>query len=330
MRRPTRPSIAPKQNPTWQRRSTPSCPESWPRRPSGSAARLCIIRPTMCSTARARAPGESDPTNPLYVYGRSKLAGEVAIQASGVAHVILRISWIYAAHGHNFVRTMLKLAADRTELKVVADQYAHQRRQRWLPQRRREILSRADGPPAELLRERGGTFHLPCAGETSWHGFAEEIFRQARGHGLPLAVEHRAAHHNGRLSHARPPAAQLAPRRHARLRTIRPAAARLARRTRGRVPRHRGGAAQAADSRAVTELTPVSILAASQCDKAAAAEHLESSRLSRSRKPADMGRLCFSSQRSTVIPIEMRGLRTSPELYYRATAAASLVACSMR
>jgi dTDP-4-dehydrorhamnose reductase len=132
---------------------------------------------------------EDDVTNPLNAYGRTKLAGEEAIRAAGVAHVILRISWIYAAHGHNFVRTMLKLASERTELRVVADQVGGPTPAAAVATTTAEILRLAGDSPAEFLREHGGTFHLPVAGETSWHGFAEEIFRLAGAAGLSLRVE---------------------------------------------------------------------------------------------------------------------------------------------
>jgi dTDP-4-dehydrorhamnose reductase len=132
---------------------------------------------------------EDDATNPLNVYGRTKLAGEMAIRAAGAAHIILRISWIYAAHGHNFVRTMLKLASERMELRVVADQVGGPTPAAVVAAATAEILRLAGGSPDEFFRERGGTFHLPVAGETSWHGFAEEIFRLARAAGLSLRVE---------------------------------------------------------------------------------------------------------------------------------------------
>ncbi len=133
---------------------------------------------------------ETDATNPLNAYGRTKLAGEEAIRASSAAQLILRISWIYAAHGHNFVRTMLKLGSERTELRVVADQIGAPTPAAQVAAATTEILELAAAAPAEFLRERGGTFHLPCAGETNWHGFAEEIFRLGHAAGLPLRVEH--------------------------------------------------------------------------------------------------------------------------------------------
>lgn len=119
---------------------------------------------------------EDDPTAPLGVYGASKLAGEDAIRAAGGQHLILRTAWVYGQHGHNFMKTMLRLAADRDELRVVADQ-------RGTP----TPASLIADVTAELLRLRdapSGTFHLTPRGETTWHGFAEAIFEAAVARGL--------------------------------------------------------------------------------------------------------------------------------------------------
>ncbi|HEY1599119.1 MAG TPA: dTDP-4-dehydrorhamnose reductase [Pirellulales bacterium] len=137
---------------------------------------------------------ENDTPHPLGAYGRTKLAGEAAVRAAGAAHVILRVSWIYAAHGQNFVKTMLKLAADRTELRVVADQCGAPTPASLVASATAHILKQSAlqhgaGSPADAFRERGGTYHVPCAGETNWHEFAEEIFRQARIHNVPLKIE---------------------------------------------------------------------------------------------------------------------------------------------
>lgn len=119
---------------------------------------------------------EDDPTAPLGVYGASKLAGEHAIQASGCAHLILRAAWVYGMHGHNFLKTMLRLAAERDELRVVADQIGSPT-PAWLI---------AD-VTAHLVRIGGtdlGIRHLTAAGQTSWHGFASAIVASARACGL--------------------------------------------------------------------------------------------------------------------------------------------------
>lgn len=122
----------------------------------------------------------SDPTAPLGAYGRSKLAGEVAVRASGARHVILRTSWVFSAHGANFVKTMLRLGADRPALRVVADQIGGP-----TPA---DAIAAACLTLAGALREgaAGGTHHFAGAPETSWAGFARETFALA---GLPVTVE---------------------------------------------------------------------------------------------------------------------------------------------
>lgn len=123
---------------------------------------------------------EDDPTSPLGVYGESKRAGELAIQASGARHMIFRTAWVYASHGKNFMRTMLRLAAERDELRVVADQIGTPT-PAWLI---------ADVTAAILARpyDHNGIWHLTASGETSWHGFAEAIVAAARDRGLIAAV----------------------------------------------------------------------------------------------------------------------------------------------
>ncbi len=119
---------------------------------------------------------ENDATAPLGVYGASKLAGEQAIQGSGTRHVILRTAWVYAAHGKNFLLTMLRLAGDRDELRVVADQYGAPTPAAWI----------ADATTA-LLRHgvaESGTWHLTTGGETNWHEFATAIMDEAHALGL--------------------------------------------------------------------------------------------------------------------------------------------------
>ncbi len=125
----------------------------------------------------ARRPyREDDPTAPLGVYGASKLAGEAAIRASGARHAILRTAWVYAAHGRNFLATMLRLAGERDELRVVADQVGAPTAAGWIADATAGILRRGVA--------QAGTWHLVAGGETSWHGFAAEIMRQAHAAGL--------------------------------------------------------------------------------------------------------------------------------------------------
>lgn len=119
---------------------------------------------------------DDDTTDPLGVYGRSKLDGELAIAGSGARHLILRTAWVYGLHGHNFLRTMLRVGVERDELRVVADQ-------RGCPTPAWLI---ADVTAAVLRKgiAASGVRHLVASGETTWHGFAEAIFDEASERGL--------------------------------------------------------------------------------------------------------------------------------------------------
>ena len=119
---------------------------------------------------------EDDATAPLGVYGASKLAGEEAIRASGARHAILRTAWVYAAHGKNFLHTMLRLARERDELRVVGDQIGAPTPAAWIADASARIV--AHGVPAS------GIWHLVAAGETSWYGFAGAIMDEALAAGL--------------------------------------------------------------------------------------------------------------------------------------------------
>jgi dTDP-4-dehydrorhamnose reductase len=117
---------------------------------------------------------EQDATAPTSVYGRTKLAGEKALAASGAAHLILRTSWVYGSTGKNFLLTVLRLAEQRAELNIVADQHGTPTAARDLASLTAQII--ALDPD---LRERGGLFHATSLGETTWHGFATEFLRQS-------------------------------------------------------------------------------------------------------------------------------------------------------
>jgi dTDP-4-dehydrorhamnose reductase len=130
------------------------------------------------------APRDEDaPTAPLSVYGRSKLAGEQQIRASGCRHLILRTGWVYAARGANFARTMLRLAAERETLNVVADQIGAPTGAEFIADATAHALRQALSEPA-----LGGTYHCVAAGETSWHGYAEFVIEAARAAGRPLRL----------------------------------------------------------------------------------------------------------------------------------------------
>ncbi|SEM34523.1 dTDP-4-dehydrorhamnose reductase [Luteibacter sp. UNCMF331Sha3.1] len=122
-------------------------------------------------------------TGPQGAYGRSKLAGEEALRASGARHMIFRTAWVYSAVGNNFLRTMLRLGADRDELRVVADQ-------RGTPTTTRLIVAGTLAAIDRYVSSGGndpgllGTFHLTASGETTWHGFAEAIFAEAVASGV--------------------------------------------------------------------------------------------------------------------------------------------------
>ena len=126
---------------------------------------------------------EEDAPNPLNAYGRSKLAGELAIREVDGAHLILRTSWVYAARGNNFVRTILRLAREREELNIVADQTGAPTSACLIAKATASLLSRVERAHiAETIAV--GTYHLTAAGYTSWHGFAQAILEHAARHGL--------------------------------------------------------------------------------------------------------------------------------------------------
>jgi dTDP-4-dehydrorhamnose reductase len=129
---------------------------------------------------------EADPVGPINIYGESKLAGEVAITESGCDYIILRTSWVFSSRGHNFVKTMLRLAKDRTELGVVADQIGAPTSAKALARAVDAIL---DAMTARPSKDFTGIYHCTCSGEVSWQGFAEEIFAQAKRSGVALAVK---------------------------------------------------------------------------------------------------------------------------------------------
>ncbi|MET0182366.1 MAG: dTDP-4-dehydrorhamnose reductase [Caulobacterales bacterium] len=126
---------------------------------------------------------ESDEKQPLGVYGRSKSEGEEAALNSGARAAVLRTSWVYAADGGNFVRTMLRLAQDRDEVRVVADQFGK-------PTHANDLADACIAMAALLAAKNvnaEGVFHYAGAGETSWAGFAEAIFAEAAMRGMPSA-----------------------------------------------------------------------------------------------------------------------------------------------
>ncbi len=126
---------------------------------------------------------EDAETGPLSVYGRTKLEGEEAIRASGCRHLILRTSWVYAARGGNFAKTMLKLAAERDRLTVIDDQIGAPTGADLLADVSAHALRQAIERP-----ELSGTYHAVAQGETSWHGYAMHVIEHARAAGKPIKV----------------------------------------------------------------------------------------------------------------------------------------------
>jgi dTDP-4-dehydrorhamnose reductase len=125
-----------------------------------------------------------DPVGPLGVYGASKLGGELAVRTSRARGAIVRTAWVVSAQGANFIKTMLRLAAERDQLRVVADQHGSPTSAADLAAALATIAVRlADNPAAPT-----GTFHFSNAGDTTWADFAREIFRQSAARGGPSAA----------------------------------------------------------------------------------------------------------------------------------------------
>lgn len=130
---------------------------------------------------KAEAYVEDDAPNPLGIYGKTKLAGEAAIRASGCRHLILRTSWVYGARGKNFLLTMLKLAKERSELRIVDDQIGAPTWSRTLGEVTAQILAQLHAPGRSPSESDSlyGTYHLTSVGAVSWHGLTAEILHQA-------------------------------------------------------------------------------------------------------------------------------------------------------
>jgi dTDP-4-dehydrorhamnose reductase len=122
---------------------------------------------------------EDDAPNPLNAYGRSKLAGEKAVYESGCDYLILRTTWVYAARGHNFVNTILKLVQERDELKIVADQIGAPTWARNIADATAHILRQAVEEKMSSVF-KSGIVNLAASGEISWHGFAKAIVEQVK------------------------------------------------------------------------------------------------------------------------------------------------------
>ena len=163
---------------------------------------------------------ETDPTCPINVYGHTKLAGERAVQASGVPHLILRTSWVYGTRGKNFLKTIERLAGDREELRIVADQHGAPTWSRTIAEGTARAIMQLCAPNGgssalairpERWAEAGGIHHLTAQGATTWHGFASRIVAAGPRAGLvrvtPIATADYPVPaprpHNSRMSCAR-------------------------------------------------------------------------------------------------------------------------------
>ncbi len=136
---------------------------------------------------------EEDLPAPLSVYGASKLAGEQAIANSGCQHLVFRTSWVYGTYGANFAKTMLRLAQERTELKVVDDQFGAPTGAQLIAGTTAKVLQKVLGDP-EFAPRAVGLYHFAAAGEVSWYGYASYLLQVARDMGYPLTVPAGAVH----------------------------------------------------------------------------------------------------------------------------------------
>jgi dTDP-4-dehydrorhamnose reductase len=132
---------------------------------------------------------EDDATNPLSVYGRTKLDGELAVCAAGGTSLIVRTSWVYAATGKNFLRTIARLARERDELRIVSDQIGAPTSAALIADSIKIVLGGEDEIFRSRCAECNGIVHLAASGETSWHGFARAIVEGLRKRGVKLAAE---------------------------------------------------------------------------------------------------------------------------------------------
>ena len=131
---------------------------------------------------------ETDATDPLSVYGRTKRDGELAVQASGARHLILRTSWVFGAQGQNFLKTMLRLAAERDSLRVVADQTGVPTAADWLADISLHAMRAAEQTGLN------GLFHATPSGQTNWHAYAQYVIGQASALGWNLKAAPESVH----------------------------------------------------------------------------------------------------------------------------------------
>ena len=129
---------------------------------------------------------ESDSINPLSVYGKTKAAGEELIRASGCKHLIFRTSWVYGPRGSNFLLTILRLAHEREELRIVDDQIGAPTSSEAIAQATFQVIKKCVLEHRSVTLARSGTYHMTASGHVSWFGFASEIIRQCADQSLRL------------------------------------------------------------------------------------------------------------------------------------------------
>lgn len=157
---------------------------------------------------------EDDPVGPQSAYGRTKLAGELAIADGNPKHVILRTAWVYSPFGRNFVKTMLTLAQTRTSISVVSDQFGNPTSAHDIAD---AILHIARALVAMPSADKFGIFHLTGTGATNWAGFAENIFLESRSAGGPIAAVQRITSADYPTKAKRPANSQLSTEKLARI-----------------------------------------------------------------------------------------------------------------
>jgi dTDP-4-dehydrorhamnose reductase len=130
---------------------------------------------------------ETDEPNPLSVYGESKLAGDLAIQSAGCDYLIFRTSWVYGARGNNFLLTMLRLAREGKDLRIVDDQIGAPTSSECIAQATADVLAQVLSPGGPRVEGRSGVYNLTSCGETTWYGFAKSLLaRSAESMGFTL------------------------------------------------------------------------------------------------------------------------------------------------
>jgi len=132
---------------------------------------------------------EDDPTDPLSVYGASKVAGELEVRAAAGPHLVIRTCWVYASTGSNFLRTIVRLAQERSELRIVADQFGAPTSARLIAEAVSAMIPDDGWLLAKRFSEAGGIVNVSAMGETSWHGFATAIVRGMKSRGIALKAQ---------------------------------------------------------------------------------------------------------------------------------------------